>query len=94
MERPFPEEAILRHLYAFFAARLPAEALGRFETQKPANLLTNSMEALDLVLHLEEKLGVELPLDEIGPAVASQTFGALAGAIQRQLGGGETRKAA
>jgi acyl carrier protein len=78
-------DEIMSHLRSFFAARLPAEALERFETLKPAHLMASSMEALDLVLHLEEQIGIELGLAEIGPAVASMTFAALADEIQRMV---------
>lgn len=78
-------DVILDHLRAYFTARLPPEMLDSFENIKPRDIISNSMEAVDLVLFMEEKTGVELGLAEIGPAVASMTFGALADEIQRMV---------
>lgn len=72
---------ILGLFRAFFASRVPPEQLEGFETLRPSDLLQSSVEAMDLIFHLEESTGVELGLAEIGPAMATKNFSALADAV-------------
>jgi hypothetical protein len=70
---------------AYFVGKQPPEVLEQFERHRPPELLKESMDIVEFVLTLEESLGREIGFAQIGPALASKTFGELSVEVARLL---------
>ena len=71
---PAPDEDELEAPRATWGPRLPSE------------FLEDSVDVLTFVMHLEEKLGVDIPLAKVGPALSRMTFQELAAELCRLSG--------
>jgi hypothetical protein len=65
---------ILGLMKAYLEQELPPEQLLGFPNTPAAELLDDSIEVLSFVLHLDGKLGIEIPLDTLGPHLTRMNF--------------------
>jgi acyl carrier protein len=71
-------QAVLDAIREFVAAHFPTISVDRLETLGAGDVIQQSLELVELVLHLEEKLGIEININEIGENLIVQNFGSLA----------------
>jgi acyl carrier protein len=71
-------QAVLEAIREFVAAHFPTISVDRLETLRAGDVIQQSLELVELVLHLEEKLGIEVNINEIGENLIVQNFGSLA----------------
>jgi acyl carrier protein len=76
-------QAVLDAIKQFVMAHFPAVAVDRLETLHAGDVIQQSLELVELVLHLEEKLGIEININELGENLVVQNFGALADELVR-----------
>jgi len=70
--------AVLDAIREFVAAHFPTISVDRLETLRAGDVIQQSLELVELVLHLEEKLDIEININEIGENLIVQNFGSLA----------------
>lgn len=71
--------ALLEVMKGYFVQRkFPAAALENFAGKQPRELLKESLDVVEFVVHLEEELGREIDTNELGEALLSKDFGNLA----------------
>jgi acyl carrier protein len=80
-------DQILSLMKSFFEGKQPPEILEGFAEQKPVTLLKESLDVVDFVVYLEEELGREIDMQQVGAALASLTFGELAEQVSAMLEG-------
>jgi acyl carrier protein len=71
-------QAVLEAIREFVAAHFPTISVERLETLRAGDVIQQSLELVELVLHLEEKLGIEININELGENLVVQNFGTLA----------------
>jgi acyl carrier protein len=71
-------QVVLDAIREFVAAHFPTISVDRLETLRAGDVIQQSLELVELVLHLEEKLGIEININEIGENLIVQNFGSLA----------------
>ncbi len=71
-------QAVLDAIREFVAAHFPTISVDRLEILRAGDVIQQSLELVELVLHLEEKLGIEININEIGENLIVQNFGSLA----------------
>jgi acyl carrier protein len=71
-------QAVLDAIREFVTAHFPAITVDRLETLRAGDVIQQSLELVELVLHLEEELGIEININELGENLVVQNFGALA----------------
>ena len=76
-------EAVLEAIREFVAAHFPTISVERLETLRAGDVIQQSLELVELVLHLEEKLGIEININELGENLVVQNFGTLADELVR-----------
>ena len=85
-------KAILERMRAYFEGKEPADVLASFSRQSPKALLHESLDVVDFILYLEEALGCEIDVSEMGEALLNKDFGELAAeAARRWRSRGEER---
>ena len=80
-------EAVLEAIREFVAAHFPTISVERLETLRAGDVIQQSLELVELVLHLEEKLGIEININELGENLVVQNFGTLADELSHPGGG-------
>lgn len=76
---------ILETMKAYFAGKQPAEVLESFPSQSPKALLQESLDVVDFVVYLEEELGREIDINQLGEAIVNKNFGELSVEVSRLL---------
>jgi acyl carrier protein len=76
-------QAVLDAIKEFVAAHFRAVPLDRLETLRAGDVIQQSLELVELVLHLEDRLGIEININEIGENLIVQNFGNLADELVR-----------
>jgi acyl carrier protein len=76
-------QAVLEAIREFVAAHFPTISVERLETLRAGDVIQQSLELVELVLHLEEKLGIEININELGENLVVQNFGTLADELVR-----------
>ena len=76
-------EAVLNAIREFVTAHFPAIPIGRLESLRAGDVIQQSLELVELVIHLEEKLGIEININELGENLVVQNFGDLANELVR-----------
>jgi acyl carrier protein len=76
-------QAVLDAIREFVAAHFPTISVDRLETLHAGDVIQQSLELVELVLHLEEKLGIEININELGENLVLQNFGSLADELVR-----------
>ena len=79
------QATVLSTMKAHFEQSRPPEMLERLEDKRAMELLEESIDVIEFIMHLEDKLGSRIDANEIGPALANMTFGELATELTRTL---------
>jgi acyl carrier protein len=80
-------ESVLDAIREFVTAHFPAIPIDRLESLRAGDVIQQSLELVELVLHLEEKLGIEININELGENLVVQNFGDLADELVRSEAG-------
>jgi acyl carrier protein len=78
-------DQIISLMKAYFDKEQPPERLEHFATMPATDLLEDSADVMSFVLYLEDELGGEIRLDEVGPKLTSMTFPELADELCHRL---------
>jgi acyl carrier protein len=76
-------QAVLEAVKEFVTAHFPSVPIDRVEKLRAGDVIQQSLELVELVLHLEDKLGIEVNINEIGEHLITESFGALADELVR-----------
>ena len=76
-------QAVLDAIKEFVAAHFRTVPVDRLETLRAGDVIQQSLELVELVLHLEDRLGIEININEIGENLIVQNFGELADELVR-----------
>ncbi len=79
------QEQILGIMKAFFADLHGPEVLENFETTRAADIIEDSIDAVEFVMHLEDKTGLDIPMAQVAAGFTGLTFQEMA----RKLAVGE-----
>jgi acyl carrier protein len=71
-------KAVLDAMGEFFAANFPNIPRDDIEGMKASDVIQQSLDLVEFVLHLEEKLGLEININTLGEKLITETFGELA----------------
>src|SRR6476646_4576275 len=71
-------KAVLEAMTEFFAENFPNVPRDNFEGMKASDVIQQSLDLVEFVLHLEEKLGLEININTLGEKLITKTFGELA----------------
>jgi acyl carrier protein len=78
------QAVVLNEMKQFFEDREDADTLKDFSQLPAKQLLQESIDVVELIVHLEDKLNIRINSNEFGPAMANMTFGELAAELCRQ----------
>ena len=67
----------------FITTHFPTIPSDHFESLCAGDVIRQSLELVEFVLHLEERLGVEININQLGESLIVQNFGALADELVR-----------
>jgi acyl carrier protein len=70
--------AVLDAMAEFFAENFPNVPRDNIEAMKASDVIQQSLDLVEFVLHLEEKLGLEININTLGEKLITKTFGELA----------------
>lgn len=76
---------ILETMKAYFAGKQPVEVMDNFPQQSPRALLQESLDVVDFVVYLEEELGRDIDINQLGEALLNKNFGELSAEVARIL---------
>jgi acyl carrier protein len=76
-------QAVLEAIKEFVTAHFPSVPVDRLETLRAGDVVQQSLELVELILHLEEKLGIEVNINELGENLITENFGVLADELVR-----------
>jgi acyl carrier protein len=76
-------QAVLDAIRQFVTDHFPTVPIEQLETLRAGDVIQQSLELVELVLHLEEKLGIEININELGENLIVQNFGELANELVR-----------
>jgi acyl carrier protein len=76
---------ILDVMKGYFAGKQPPEVMDVFAEQSPKTLLKESLDVVDFVVYLEEELGRDIDINELGEALLNRNFGDLSTEVARML---------
>jgi acyl carrier protein len=79
-------QLILDKMKTYFAGKLSEEELAAFAEQAPRNILKESLDVVDFLVYLEDELGREIDINELGDPILNKNFGELAEEVSRMLG--------
>ena len=71
-------KAVLDAIGEFFAENFPNVPREKIESLKASEVIQQSLDLVEFVLHLEEKLGIEININTLGEKLVTKTFGELA----------------
>jgi acyl carrier protein len=71
-------KAVLDAMAEFFTENFPNIPKETIESLKAGEVIQQSLELVEFVLHLEEKLGIEININTLGEKLITKTFGELA----------------
>lgn len=71
-------KAVLDAMAEFFAENFPNVPKEKMESLKAGEVIQQSLDLVEFVLHLEEKLGIEININTLGEKLITKTFGELA----------------
>lgn len=74
-------EMVLAAVAEFVREHFPEVLPGEIERLTASQLIHQSLELVEFVLHLEDRLGVEININDLGEALITTTFGQLADRI-------------
>ena len=76
--RKLNRETVLAAIAEFVTDHFPDVLAGEIERRTASQLIHQSLELVEFVLHLEERLGIEININDLGEALITSTFGQLA----------------
>jgi acyl carrier protein len=76
-------QAVLDVIRQFVTEHFPTVSVDHLETMHAGDVIQQSLELVELVLHLEEELGIEININELGENLILQNFGELANELVR-----------
>jgi acyl carrier protein len=76
-------EAVLGAMKEFITAHFPGVPPDQIESLCAGDVIRQSLELVEFVLHLEERLGVEVNINQLGESLIVENFGALADELVR-----------
>ena len=79
------QSTILSVMKANFDGQVPPEKLEHFADTRAADLFEESIDVINFLFYLEDELGPKIDASQVGPAMASMTFGELATELCRVL---------
>ena len=71
-------KAVLEAIVEFFEENFPNVPRDKIEGMKASDVIQQSLDLVEFVLHLEEKLGLEININTLGEKLITKTFGELA----------------
>jgi acyl carrier protein len=71
-------EAVLAAMKEFIAIHFPTVPSDGIESLCAGDVIRQSLELVEFVLHLEDRLGVEVNINQLGENLIVKNFGALA----------------
>jgi acyl carrier protein len=71
-------KAVLEAMAEFFAENFPNIPRDNMEAMRASDVIQQSLDLVEFVLHLEEKLGIEININTLGEKLITRTFGELA----------------
>jgi hypothetical protein len=85
-------EAVLRAMKEFVTTHFPTIPSDHIESLCAGDVIRQSLELVEFVLHLEERLGVEVNINQLGESLIVQNFGTLADELVRLSEEGDDRE--
>ena len=79
--RKLERETVLAAIAGFVTEHFPDVLAGQIERLTASQLIHQSLELVEFVLHLEDRLGIEIDINNLGEALITSTFGQLADRI-------------
>jgi acyl carrier protein len=79
-------QTVLDAIRQFVTDHFPAVPVDHLETLRAGDVIQQSLELVELVLHLEDELGIEININELGENLIVQNFGELANELVRSEG--------
>jgi acyl carrier protein len=79
--RQLDRETVLAAIAEFVTEYFPEVRAGQIEWLTASQLIHQSLELVEFVLHLEDRLGIEININNLGEALITSTFGQLADRI-------------
>ena len=76
-------KAVLDAIKEFVTAHFPAVPIDQLEALRAGDVIQQSLELVELVLHLEDRLGIEININELGENLIVEDFGSLADELVR-----------
>ena len=76
-------QTVLDVIRQFVTAHFPTVPVDHLETLRAGDVIQQSLELVELVLQLEEELGIEININELGENLILQNFGELADELVR-----------
>jgi acyl carrier protein len=76
-------QTVLNVIREFVATHFPTISVEHLETLRAGDVIQQSLELVELVLHLEDELGIEININELGESLVVQNFGNLADELVR-----------
>lgn len=71
-------EQVMQAIAEFIREENPNVSPQNLETLKASDVIKQSLELVEFVLHLEEKLGIEININTLGEKLINKNFGGLA----------------
>jgi acyl carrier protein len=71
-------EAVLAAMKEFITRQFPTVPSDQIESLCAGDIIRQSLELVEFILHLEERLGVEINITKLGENLIVQNFGQLA----------------
>jgi acyl carrier protein len=84
-------EEVLAAMKEFIRAHFPTAPTDEIESLTAGDVIRQSLELVEFVLHLEDRLGVEVNINQLGENLIVQNFGALADELVRLSAGDELK---
>ena len=78
-------DKLLDLMKSYFTGKQPDEVLNNFSRQFPTDLLKGSLDVVDFVVYLEEKLDVDIDLNVVGETLLKADFGVLSREVSQML---------
>jgi acyl carrier protein len=80
-------DQVMQAIAEFIWEQSPNFSAENLETLKASDVIKQSLELVEFVLHLEEKLGIEININALGEKLINKDFGGLADELVRMARG-------
>ncbi len=81
-------DAILKIMRSFFKDKQPEASREDFAELSARTLLKESLDVVDFIVFLEEEMGCEIDIRQVGEALMSKSFGEIAGDLAQHMASG------